>query len=314
MVVEVRLHIEEEPMLGNGDGGQCAGGTLFTSNHHSTAKLVRQSSLNSISHQRQVQLTLTPHCSLGSTIKIDSGSGRQGRLTGTDEVSEGSSALDGVSMLAPGISHWVVESHATICCRKRQHLQLEIIGLVLRHSGDQLSANRTLQRLHVVPCRRHGALDKCPTVPQTKDIGSVSCVGLSGSNIREAIHLSDPSSYLIVEVGCHKLTGAHSSAEMTTSSLVRQVWTIQSELDAGTIKDTNRLSVQFRLHNKKSLGRLGKIPIAGSMLDKKIPKQAQGLRRPPAAASSANHVCVAAEQSSVAVSRHVLIKGTTLRA
>ena len=195
MVVEVRLHIEEEPMLGNGDGGQCAGGTLFTSNHHSTAKLVRQSSLNSISHQRQVQLTLTRHCSLGSTIRIDSGSGRQGRFTGTDEVSEGSSALDGVSMLAPGISHWVVESHATICCRKRQHLQLEIIGLVLRHSGDQLSANRILQRLHVVPCRRHGALDKRPTVPQAKDIGSVSCVGLSGSNIREAIHLSDPSSY-----------------------------------------------------------------------------------------------------------------------
>ena len=174
MVVEVRLHIEEEPMVGNGDGGQCAGGTLFTSNHPSTAKLVRQSSLNSISHQRQVQLTLTPHCSLGSTIRIASGSGRQARLTGTDEVSEGRSALDGVSMLAPGISHWVVESHATICCRKRQHLQLEIIGLVLRHSGDQLSANRILQRLHVVPCRRHGGLDKRPTVPQAKDIGSVS--------------------------------------------------------------------------------------------------------------------------------------------
>ena len=107
MVVEVRLHIEEEPMLGNGDGGQCAGGTLFTGNHHGTAKLVRQSSLNSISHQRQVQLTLTPHCSLGSTIRVDSGSGRQARLTGTDEVSEGSSALNGVRMLAPGISHWV---------------------------------------------------------------------------------------------------------------------------------------------------------------------------------------------------------------
>ena len=183
-------------------------------------------------------------------------------------------------MLAPGISHWVVENHATICCRKRQHLQLKIIWRALRYSGDQLSTNRILQRLHVVPCRGHGALDKRPTVPQAKDKGSVSCVGLSSSNIREAIHLSDPSSYLIVEVDCHKLTGAHSSAsaEMTTSSLVRQVWTIQSELDAGTIKDTNRLSVQFRLHNKKRLGRLGKIPIAGSMLDKEITKQAQGLQ------------------------------------
>ena len=107
-----------------------------------------------------------PHCSLASTIRIDSGSGRQTRLTGTDEVSEGSSSLDAVSMLALGISHWVVESHATIFCRKGQHFQLGIIGLVLRHSGDQLSVNRILQKLHVVPCRWHGALDKRPTVPQ----------------------------------------------------------------------------------------------------------------------------------------------------
>ena len=76
---EVRLHIEEEPMLGNGDGGQCAGGTLFTGNHHGTAKLVRQSSLNSISHQRQVQLTLIRTAALaarsGSTVDPD---GRHG--------------------------------------------------------------------------------------------------------------------------------------------------------------------------------------------------------------------------------------------
>ena len=32
MAVEVRLHIEKEPMVGNGDDGQCAGGTFFTAN------------------------------------------------------------------------------------------------------------------------------------------------------------------------------------------------------------------------------------------------------------------------------------------
>ena len=52
---------------------------------------------------------------------------------------------------------------------------------------------------------------------------------------------------------------------------------------------------------------MGKYPKLGPYWTRRSQNRRRAFRRPPAAASSANHVCVAAEQSSVAVSRHVLV-------
>ena len=198
VVMEVGLDVEAESVLSHRYCCERAGGSLLSCQRHGPLLRLGQPRLDFVSLGVEGGAVTLLHGSLCFMVLSDAP--YQVRAACGDLGCKISGALNRCRVFAGGIDDGVVQRQTSISSWKRNHIHLDVTGLILGQGGKQMAANSTEQGIHMSAHCRHGTLKEGPTMSEAKDIASKCSMGLCCGNVGEAVHLCCPCINFRVEV------------------------------------------------------------------------------------------------------------------